>query len=50
MTTETIIFIGVGIYVVLMLGVGVYAARKNDTAADFKRDGLDQYCERSVDG
>jgi SSS family transporter len=35
MTTETIIFIGVGIYVTLMLAVGVYASKKNDTAADF---------------
>jgi len=35
MSTETIIFIGVGIYVVLMLAVGVYASRKNDTAEDF---------------
>jgi SSS family solute:Na+ symporter len=34
-TTETIIFIGVGIYVVLMLAVGIYAAKKNETAADF---------------
>jgi SSS family solute:Na+ symporter len=35
MATETIIFIGVGIYVVLMLAVGIYAAKKNETAADF---------------
>jgi SSS family solute:Na+ symporter len=35
MSIETTIFIGVGIYVALMLAVGVYAAKKNDTAADF---------------
>jgi len=35
MSTETIIFIGVGIYVVLMLAVGVYASKKNETAEDF---------------
>ena len=35
MSTETIIFIGVGFYVALMLAVGIYAAKKNDTAADF---------------
>jgi len=34
-STETTIFIGVGIYVALMLAVGVYASKKNDTAADF---------------
>ncbi len=33
--TETIIFIGVGLYVALMLAVGVYAAKRNDTAAEF---------------
>ncbi len=35
MSTETIVLIGVGIYVVLMLGVGVYAAKRNESAADF---------------
>lgn len=35
MSTETIIFIGVGIYVSLMLAVGIYAAKKNETAEDF---------------
>jgi SSS family transporter len=35
MSTETIIFIGVGIYIALMLGVGLYAAKRNDTATDF---------------
>jgi len=35
MSTETIILIGVGFYVVLMLGVGVYAAKRNESATDF---------------
>ncbi len=35
MTTETIIFIGVGIYVVLMMIVGAYAGKKTHTAAEF---------------
>ena len=33
--TETIIFIGVGIYVTLMLAVGVYASKRNDSTAEF---------------
>lgn len=35
MPTETIIFIGVGIYVALMLVVGVYASKKSRTTTDF---------------
>ncbi len=35
MATETIIFIGVGIYVLLMLAVGAYAAKKTRTTAEF---------------
>ena len=35
MNSQTVIFIGVAIYVVLMLAVGVYAAKRNDTAAEF---------------
>ncbi len=35
MATETIIFIGVGIYIFVMLGVGVYASRKTHSAAEF---------------
>lgn len=35
MSTETIIFIGVGIYIVVMMVVGIYAAKRNSTAADF---------------
>jgi SSS family solute:Na+ symporter len=35
MTTTTIIFIGVGIYIAVMLGVGLYAAKKNTSATEF---------------
>lgn len=35
MSTETIIFIGVAIYMVVMLAVGVYAARKTHTVTEF---------------
>jgi SSS family solute:Na+ symporter len=35
MSTETIIFIGVAIYIVVMMVVGIYAAKRNATAADF---------------
>ncbi|MEL7186461.1 MAG: sodium:solute symporter family protein [Pseudomonadota bacterium] len=35
MSTETIIFIGVGVYMALMLGVGVYASRRNKSTTDF---------------
>ncbi len=35
MATETVVFIGVGTYIALMLGVGVYASRKTHTAAEF---------------
>jgi len=34
-STETIIFIGVGVYLVMMLGIGVYAAKKADTPENF---------------
>lgn len=35
MSTQTIIFIGVGIYIVVMLGVGVYASRRTHTVTEF---------------
>lgn len=35
MATETIIFIGVGIYIVLMLAVGAYAGKRTHTTAEF---------------
>ncbi len=35
MTTKTIIFIGVAMYVVLMLAVGVYVSKRNTTATEF---------------
>ena len=35
MSTETIIFIGVSMYLVIMLGIGVYAARRAGSTADF---------------
>ena len=35
MSTETIIFIGVAIYMALMLGVGFYASRRNKTTTEF---------------
>ena len=35
MSTETIIFTGVAIYLVLMLGIGVYAAKKADSPENF---------------
>ena len=35
MSTENIIFIGVGLYVVLMVAVGAYASRKTHTATEF---------------
>ena len=35
MSTETIIFIGVAVYLVMMLGIGVYASRKADTPENF---------------
>ena len=35
MTTTNIIFIGVGIYIAIMLGVGLYAAKKNSSATEF---------------
>jgi SSS family transporter len=34
-STETIIFVGVGIYLVLMLVIGIYAARGSGTTEDF---------------
>ena len=35
MATETIIFIGVGIYIVLMLAVGIYASRRATSSTEF---------------
>ncbi len=35
MATETIIFIGVGIYIVLMLLIGAYASKKTHSATEF---------------
>ena len=35
MTTETTIFIGVAIYIVIMVAVGVYAAKKTHSASEF---------------
>lgn len=35
MTTETIIFIGVAVYLVMMLGIGVYASRRADSPEKF---------------
>jgi SSS family transporter len=35
MSTETIIFIGVALYLVLMLGIGIYASRGSGTTEDF---------------
>jgi len=35
MSTETIIFIGVGAYIAVMLGVGVYASRRTHTVTEF---------------
>jgi solute:Na+ symporter, SSS family len=35
MATESIIFIGVGIYIVLMLAVGIYASKRTNTATEF---------------
>lgn len=35
MTTESVIFTGVGVYIVLMLGIGVYASKKTHSVAEF---------------
>ncbi|MGI9270828.1 MAG: sodium:solute symporter family protein [Woeseiaceae bacterium] len=35
MSTETIIFIGVAIYMLMMLSIGIYASRKAHTVSDF---------------
>ena len=35
MSTETIIFIGVAIYMALMIGVGLYASKKTHSATEF---------------
>ncbi len=35
MSTENVIFTGVAIYMLVMLGIGIYAARKSHTMADF---------------
>jgi Na+/proline symporter len=34
-STETVIFIGVGLYILVMLGVGVYASRRTHTVTEF---------------
>ena len=39
MTTQSIILIGVGLYVVLMLAVGIYAAGKSKSMSDFAISG-----------
>jgi len=41
MSTETVIFIGVAIYMLLMLGVGAYASKKAHTVAEFMVAGRD---------
>jgi len=33
LSTETIIFIGVGSYLVIMLGIGIYTSRKTGSTA-----------------
>ena len=35
MTTETIIFIGVAIYIAIMIGIGIYAAKKTHSVSEF---------------
>lgn len=35
MSTETIIFIGVAIYMVMMIGIGLYASKKSHSVTDF---------------
>jgi SSS family transporter len=35
MSTETIIFIGVGIYLLIMIAIGAYASKKSDSAENF---------------
>jgi SSS family solute:Na+ symporter len=35
LSTETIIFIGVAVYLVMMLGIGVYASKKADSTVNF---------------
>ena len=35
MATETVIFIGVGIYIVLMLAVGIYASKRTTSSTEF---------------
>ncbi|MCZ6642784.1 MAG: sodium:solute symporter family protein, partial [Gammaproteobacteria bacterium] len=35
MATETIIFIGVAIYIAMMVTVGIYASKKTHTATEF---------------
>ena len=35
MTTETVIFIGVAIYIAIMISIGVYAARKTHSVSEF---------------
>ena len=39
MDTQTIILIGVGIYVLLMLAVGIFVAGKSDSMSDFAVSG-----------
>ena len=35
MATETIIFVGVAIYMVMMIGIGLYASKKSHSVTDF---------------
>ena len=35
MSTETVIFTGVAIYMLIMLGVGVYASRRSHSITEF---------------
>jgi SSS family transporter len=35
MTTETIIFIGVAVYIAIMIGIGIYAAKKTHSVTEF---------------
>ena len=35
MSTQTTIFIGVGVYIVIMIAVGIYAAKKTHSASEF---------------
>lgn len=35
MTSQTVIFLGVGAYIAIMIGVGIYASRRTHSAAEF---------------